>query len=288
MDLTTRLYLDLVLQKPYFGPTCDHPDFTTIKPQSLVWRYKKACNPAKYHAIDNWSGPWRVITADNDGFVMLQPDSSWHNVYEQMCHINDLRTYNLHLSPLPDVPPPEHFQLEEDLAMHHDSSTYCRYLPIRIGNTMTTALVDSGNVWRSAFAESFLPKLGLTSQDVRPIDRKQLRTAKLDSSLTVVGELKQELSFDIGSINTQCRERPIVVRNMAMDFNLSGPFMKRHQIDMLHSMDAISIQGHIVPLLPRPRAAFQTRYPKVPYTYDTFNWEDYPATTSSETHSATT
>ena len=38
-------------------------------------------------------------------------------------------------------------------------------------------------------------------------------------------------------------DRPIIVKGLTMAFNISGPFLKKHQIDQLHSKQAIQVQG---------------------------------------------
>jgi hypothetical protein len=53
----------------------------------------------------------------------------------------------------------------------------------------------------------------------------------------------------LGGCETRFRCRPVVVRGMTHDLNLSGPFLGQNRIDQLHSRDALRINGHEVPLL---------------------------------------
>jgi hypothetical protein len=45
------------------------------------------------------------------------------------------------------------------------------------------------------------------------------------------------------------RVRPAVVEGLAMECNISGPFMKGHQIDHLHTKDSLRINGTLIPLM---------------------------------------
>ena len=37
--------------------------------------------------------------------------------------------------------------------------------------------------------------------------------------------------------------QPVVLRDLAMPLNLSGPFLKKHRIDPIHSQNIISVDG---------------------------------------------
>jgi hypothetical protein len=134
-----------------------------------------------------------------------------------------------------------------------DASTerYCRYLPIRIGNVACSALIDSGNLWRNVMSKQFFDRLGLTKNDLRPIEVTQVATAKKGANLKVIGELCQPIYLTVGGLHTKLKTRPVVVDGLTMPFNVCGPFLKQHSIDQLHSRNCLRINGHDVPLMNR-------------------------------------
>jgi len=128
------------------------------------------------------------------------------------------------------------------------SKAYCRYLPVRIGSQTCAALVDSGNLWRNVISLPFLHQLGLTLNDLRPLAIQKVATAKAGAALRVLGELKKAIHLNLGGLDTRLKTRPVVVEGLAMPFNLSGPFLKLHNIDQLHSRNAVRYQGREIPL----------------------------------------
>jgi transposase InsO family protein len=130
---------------------------------------------------------------------------------------------------------------------------YRRFLPIKIDTTTCAALVDSGNLWRNVISVDMLKRLGMNETDLRPIGRTRLATAKEGADLKILGELKRPIYLALGGTGTKIKDRPVVVEGLNMAFNLSGPFMKQHGIDQLHSQDSIVYQGRKVKLLVNPR-----------------------------------
>jgi transposase InsO family protein len=94
----------------------------------------------------------------------------------------------------------------------------------------------------------FLKKLGLTTDDLRPLETKAVGTAKANSSLRVLGETKQILRLKTLFPEFSFEFQPAVVEGMSMDVNISGPWMKAHKWDQLHSEDCVHIQGYKIPL----------------------------------------
>ena len=129
------------------------------------------------------------------------------------------------------------------------ATNYCRYVHVRVGQTPCSALVDSGNVWRNAISAKFLKKLGLTMSDLRPLTIKTIGTAKAGSDLKVLGELKTPLHLKLGGAEKIFKTRPVVIQGLAMPLNLSGPFLKLHGIDQLHSKDSLRVQGRDIALV---------------------------------------
>jgi hypothetical protein len=137
------------------------------------------------------------------------------------------------------------------------SNSFCKYLPIRINNYTCSTLVDSGNIWRNAISKDFaLNHMKLTEADIRPLSTKTIGTAKDGASMRVLGEVTRPLPLQLGGISTCLKTRPVVVEGLSMPFNLSGPFLKQHKIDQIHSEDCICFQGHDVKLLKRRKGSY--------------------------------
>jgi hypothetical protein len=98
-------------------------------------------------------------------------------------------------------------------------------------------------------SERLLKKLGMGPKDLQPLSFSKIQTAKMGASLEIMGELKQRIYLQLGGCETRFRCRPVVVRGLTHDLNLSGPFLRQNKIGQIHSRDAIKINGHEVPLL---------------------------------------
>ena len=133
-----------------------------------------------------------------------------------------------------------------------EAAKYCRYLPIKIGDITCSALIDSGNLWRNAISVGLLRKLGLSEADLRPAETSTIATAKQGANLKVLGELKKAIYINIGGLQTRFKTRPVVIEDLSMAANISGPFLKRHGMDQIHSEDCLRINGHDVPLFSTP------------------------------------
>jgi len=110
-------------------------------------------------------------------------------------------------------------------------------------------MIDSGNTWRSAISLQALRKLGLSRKDITPLPPGQdkVGTASKSSSLHVLGEVTHALKLSIpGHADTSYRFRPIVIDQLAMDINISGPWLKAHDWDQIHSKNALQINNKLV------------------------------------------
>ena len=137
---------------------------------------------------------------------------------------------------------------------------YCRYLPVTINNWSCSALVDSGNVYRTVISDEFAFKLGLKADDIQPLARETVHTAKKGGVLEILGETKKALKMQIypeagrgsGEDEKECVSfdiRPVIVKDLGMAINISGPFLKKFNIDQLHSKDALQLpDGRLVKL----------------------------------------
>ncbi len=140
-----------------------------------------------------------------------------------------------------------------------------KYLPVTLNGVGCRGLVDSGNLWRTAISEGFFRQLGLSDRDLRPVAVDSIATAKEGARLDVLGETRRNLHLRMAGLPTKFKFRPVVVAGLNMPLNISGPFLRRHQIDQVHSQDALRVQGRLVPLLehrhdPQERAQASLAY----------------------------
>ena len=135
-------------------------------------------------------------------------------------------------------------------------------MPITVNKTACAALVDSGNVYRTVISEEFAKKLRLGSKDIRALPSEHVHTAQKDGKLEVIGETKQPLTLTFYPRGDKSGVRfsitPVVIRDLGMHVNLSGPFLKYHGIDQLHSQDALRLpDGRLIKLLPLEAGALE-------------------------------
>ena len=144
-----------------------------------------------------------------------------------------------------------------------ESARYASKLPVSVGKTPARALLDSGNTFSSAISEKFLRKMGLTTADLDPLPIDHVGSAKTGAGLKILGKLKTPTRLRLGGLSATIPFQPVVLRDLAMEVNLSGPFMKAHHIDQLHSSNAISVgsKGTRVKLIPPDSKAPQVREP---------------------------
>ena len=126
---------------------------------------------------------------------------------------------------------------------------YKQNLPIQLNGHPFHALVDSGNTFRSAISKEAYLKVGGRLSDLKAPAVKKIGTASSSAKLTVMGELPSPLLLQVGEVDTIFRFNPVVIDGLAMDVNISGPFLKSQKWDHLHSQDALNIQGRRVPLV---------------------------------------
>ena len=126
---------------------------------------------------------------------------------------------------------------------------YCKYALVNIRNISAIALIDSGNTWRTVISESFAAQIGFPTSSLLPLNIATIGTAKQGSGLTVLGETPTHVHISFSNCPLRFKVRPIVLASLSMPVNISGPFLKRHNIDQLHSQNCLPIQNYSVPLL---------------------------------------
>jgi hypothetical protein len=133
-----------------------------------------------------------------------------------------------------------------------------RYLPIRLGNSACSALLDSSNLWRNTMSKQFFDRHGLTKKDRRPVEVTPATAVKKRADLKVVEKLWQPICLPGGGLPahlqlgaTEIKAEKMLSEGGAADGDI--PF--RETTDTLTWRDAlvsIDNEGHFVGGLLRP------------------------------------
>jgi hypothetical protein len=121
---------------------------------------------------------------------------------------------------------------------------------VKVRHLTCHALVDSGNVYRTAISEEFAKTLGINQDDIRELPEKSIGTASSDGRMEVLGETKQPIRMQLGGHPTLVSIQPAVIRGLAMPMNISGPTLRKLRIDHLYSRNSLRFQGRLIPLVP--------------------------------------
>ena len=126
---------------------------------------------------------------------------------------------------------------------------YDVFIDARLEGLSISAMADTGNLFRMAISKVLADKLGLGPRDIEPIPGyTNLGTAAEGGQLQVVGRVRRPLTLNLGAGTSDINVRPIVLANLSMHANLSGPFLRQHNIDIMSSGVA-RFQGKEIPLV---------------------------------------
>ena len=112
------------------------------------------------------------------------------------------------------------------------------------------ALIDSGNVFRSALSKEAYIGLGGCVADLKKATASEVTTAAKGATLRVLGEPRQPLQLEVPQLKASFAFRPVIIEGLTMPCNISGPCMKEMKWDHYISKDALKINGHLVQLHP--------------------------------------
>jgi len=144
--------------------------------------------------------------------------------------------------------------------------SYGRYvlLKLRANNSHRTinraALLDSGNEWRTVISLSFAKTLNIQLNN--KTDRDAIGTAKEGTQMKVIGEASHPIEFSFA----ECPQagvftiQPAVLKGLAMDINISGPFLKHYGIEQHHAKGYIKVRNQMIPLASSPSNAKRRMY----------------------------
>jgi len=156
-------------------------------------------------------------------------------------------------SSLPDSIAHRHVPQETLMQITTTKPAYRKYARLLLNGFPCTGLVDSGNLWECVISPHMLQRLGIATADLEAVPIARLATAKTGSSLEVLGRVRRPLQLQFLDAAEGAAElihfRPVVIQDLAMEVNLSGPFLRKHGINQLHTKDALDFRGAHVPLI---------------------------------------
>ena len=97
-------------------------------------------------------------------------------------------------------------------------------------------------------SKEFYLSLGGDLKSLRPITANSLATAKKGTYLTILGEPRRPFQLQTDKSATVWAFKPVIIDGLSMDINVSGPFLKKHGWDQIHTRNCLRIQGKLVPL----------------------------------------
>ena len=123
--------------------------------------------------------------------------------------------------------------------------------PVKLNGHASLALIDSGNLVVNAISEAFAKRLyGMNVQDhLQPLKFTHIGTADKKGKLQVLGVTKQPVTLRFGGSSVKFLTHPIVIKELSMDVNISGPFLAEKCIDQMHSKGALKVKGQLIPLI---------------------------------------
>ena len=167
-----------------------------------------------------------------------QKNASCFNAYliNELCPINQLNA------------------VKERITNKTDYKSLC---PVKLNGQPSFALIDSGNVVVNAISADFAQSLYGSNwkNEIENAGKySEIGTAEKGARLDVLGQTKKPIALRFGGVAKTFMTTPIVIRGLSMDVNISGPFLCEHQIDQLHSVGALRVNGRVVKLVNCVRA----------------------------------
>jgi len=122
------------------------------------------------------------------------------------------------------------------------------YLPCHLGKLFLHAYVDAGNTFACVISERLMKQLQLKEEDLEPLNHVAVGTADENTKLKLKGQLKTSLTLRPSGTNLKFKIRPVVVQDLAMDLNLSGPFLTKNRIVQDHGIGVLDYKGILMSL----------------------------------------
>ena len=111
---------------------------------------------------------------------------------------------------------------------------YKNYVKAKLNGHSISGYIDSGNTFNNVISIELFQKLGFHLNHLRPV-KHRVGTAHRNSKLSLIGQLKEKIPLKFDGISKTFYTKPVVVKNLSMPFNISGPFLQMNNIDILHT-----------------------------------------------------
>ena len=102
----------------------------------------------------------------------------------------------------------------------------------------TFGFIDGGNRFAEVISPEMMRQIGLTTRDLEPTQRV-VSTAKQGAHLKILGRVRSRIPLKFVGCSKTFFIRPYVVERLAMGFNISKPFLSKHNVDELHGENAL-------------------------------------------------
>ena len=110
-----------------------------------------------------------------------------------------------------------------------DDEEYKTYVPCVLGDTVTTGMCDTGNTYHCVVSEDLARATGADLNNLKKVPGKdRVGTAGEGEGLEVLGQVRRRLMLKLPHRTRPLYIKPMVIRNLSMDLNLSGPWMEKH------------------------------------------------------------
>lgn len=121
-------------------------------------------------------------------------------------------------------------------------------------DTPLKTLLDSGNSFHTVISEAAYLKTGRKLDELRPLKGPNtVITAEAGRRLTVKGQYRKPVRFELGRSGVFISTRPVVIPGMATELNISRPTLLENKADLITSKNAILCKGRLIPLSPQTK-----------------------------------
>ena len=130
-------------------------------------------------------------------------------------------------------------------------SDYKTFLPMRTGPLDIVAMVDTGNTFATCISTKMQEALKIKKSDLQPYQgRTSIGTAKKHARMSIAGETKREHDIYISSSLPPIKTRLVILPDLGMPMNLSGPTLEKYSIAVLAGKH-LTYKGQQFPLISR-------------------------------------
>ena len=133
-------------------------------------------------------------------------------------------------------------------SLSSNTSPYKTFLPVVIHNKGVKAMMDSGNTFANVMSLDLYTSLGLDASKIIPLHLKKPVKSANSTTLEILGYAPQKLRLQIGTCAEVIKIRPVIVKNLACNLNLSGPFLAALNITHNYGAQEIIYKGKVFPL----------------------------------------